>query len=253
MRVAVSIFACLCALGGTLAEEPKKAPAKKKPTPEVRAALERLKLPGVEINLDERCVDVASEVCLDKGMLELVACTRDSKEHESIVAIGAKAMHIHTALLLLGAKAGSPAMRKQVGDKEERWVDVPPSGGAVDVSLVFKDKKGKLVERPISDFIEPADPASAEREKMAGEKHKFPTNTFLFAGSVLVANGAGPRTYMSDRDGNVISIATFGDELLCLPEVHTHANGSLRWQVDRTHLPKVGAKVTLRLRPKVKK
>jgi hypothetical protein len=49
----------------------------------------------------------------------------------------------------------------------------------------------------------------------------------------------------------VISIATFGDELLCLPGVHSHENGSLMWQVDATELPKVGTKVTLRLRPRV--
>jgi len=49
----------------------------------------------------------------------------------------------------------------------------------------------------------------------------------------------------------VITIATFGDELLCLPGIHGHQNGSLMWQVDPTELPKVGSKVTLRFRPKV--
>ncbi|HUT11365.1 MAG TPA: hypothetical protein VMY42_12770 [Thermoguttaceae bacterium] len=48
------------------------------------------------------------------------------------------------------------------------------------------------------------------------------------------------------------AIATFGDELLCLPEVHSRDNDSLMWQIDSTHLPEVGTKVTLRLRPQVK-
>ena len=75
---------------------------------------------------------------------------------------------------------------------------------------------------------------------------------FLFAGSHLRDNGPGPRQYLADLSGNVISIATFGDELLCLPGVHSEANDALMWQIDATHLPKVGSKVTLRLRPQVK-
>jgi hypothetical protein len=31
--------------------------------------------------------------------------------------------------------------------------------------------------------------------------------------------------------------------------VHAEANDALMWQIDATHLPKVGSKVTLRLRP----
>ena len=100
------------------------------------------------------------------------------------------------------------------------------------------------------DSTAPADPAGTDREKEIGKERRFPTDTFLFAGSRLVEVGTGPRAYLSDRSGNVISIATFGDELLCLPEVHSHQNGALAWQIDHRHLPEVGTQVTLRLRPK---
>ena len=120
------------------------------------AAVSRLKFPGVTINVQERCVDVESSVCLHRGALELVACTKGTKEHESIVAIEAKPVHLHAALLLLGAKPGSPATRQQLGDQAGRWIDVPPSGGPVDVFLMLKGKEGKMVEHPISDFIAPS-------------------------------------------------------------------------------------------------
>ena len=257
MRTSFLLLAGLCALGGATAQDTakKEDPAPlAKPTAELKAALERLKLPGVRINLEERCVDVDGAICIDQGTLELVACTKNSKEHESIVAIEAKARHIHTALLLLGAKSGHPAMRKRVGEEgEERWVDIPPRGGPVDVSLVVPDDKGKPVERPVSDFIAPtsAEDPGGEPEGAAKDE-KFPTNTFLFAGSHLVAEGEGPQAYLADRSGDVISIATFGDELLCLPEVHSHENGALLWQANSSQLPRVGTKVTLRLRPKTK-
>ena len=66
----------------------------------------------------------------------------------------------------------------------------------------------------------------------------------------LYGEGEGPRRYICDESGNVISISTFGDELLCLPGIHGHANGMLMWEVDGDDLPQIGSKVTLRLRPK---
>ena len=207
------------------------------------AAVSKLKFPGLAINLEERCVDVEASVCLRRGLLELVACTKGTKEHESIVVVEAKPRHIHAALLLLGAKPGSPATRQQLGDQAERWIDVPPRGGPVDVSLVLRGEGGKWAERPISDFIIRSRPKSADPEP------KLPTLTFLFAGSVLHGDGPGPRRYLSDDSGNVISLSTFGDELLCLPAIHSQANDALQWQVNPTHLPAIGSNVTLRLRP----
>ena len=51
-------------------------------------------------------MDVNATVCLREGLLELVACTQGSKEHESIVSIAGRPIHIHTALLLFGARPG---------------------------------------------------------------------------------------------------------------------------------------------------
>jgi len=236
--------------------KPKSKP-KTKPASALEEALKKLKLPGVTLNIKERCIDVDASICLDQGALELIVCTQNSKEHESIIATAAKAKHIHTALLLMGAKSGNPAMQKPVNKEKTRWIHVPPKGGPVDVSIVFKNKQGKMVERPISDFIEACtdgyDDEQRKPSEQPGEKKndRFPTNTFLFAGSFLHGKGDGPRQYLADMSGNVISLATFGDELLCLPGVYEHAAGSLAWQIDNTHLPKVGTKVTLRLRPKM--
>ncbi len=253
VRLAATLFVFLLPLhaaNGESATAPNPAPgavdSSSQVSPELAQALEKLNLPGVKIDLAERCVDVDSEVCLRDGMLELIACTKDSKEHESIVMVLAKPSHIHTALLLLGAKAGNPAMRKAIDQEGTRFIDLPPRGGPIDVFLVVSDSNGKETERPISDFIMPSERFGEEE----GEEAKFPTHTFLFAGSFLHGQGEGPRTYVCDQTGNVISIATFGDELLCLPDIHSNENGALAWQVDGENLPAVGSRVTLRLRPK---
>ena len=229
-----------------------------------KPARKPVKLPGIVIDFEKRCVDLEAKVCLDEGFLELIACTKGSKEHESIVAVAARPMHIHTALLLLAAKNGNPAMRKQVGEEEKRWVDIPPRGDLIDVLLVTTNKDGKGIERPISDFVvrstERVDEvdgavitALQQTEKRGDEKNARLPHTFLFAGSSLRDNGPGPRQYLADLSGNVISIATFGDELLCLPFHQTQENDALMWQIKRKSLPEVGTEVTLRLRPKKKK
>ncbi len=226
--------------------------------PVVKPARKNVKLPGLVVNFQKRCVDVEGSVCLDEGMLELIACTKRTKEHESIVVVHAKPMHIHTGLLLLGAKNGNPAMRKAVDEERTRWVDIPPRGDPVDVHLVFKNSDGNQVDRPISDFVtcSEGDPdglfVAEEGDACNDDKDsKFPKN-FLFAGSLLHGDGPGPRRYVADVSGSVISIATFGDELLCLPGMHAKANDALMWQIDARHLPKVGSKVILRLRPQIK-
>ena len=226
----------------------------------LKPARKPVKLPGMVVDyFEKRCVDLEGTICLEKGLLELIACTKGSKEHESIVAVSAKAMHIHMGLLLLGANNGHPAMRKPVDEEKTRWVNVPPRGDSIDVFLVTTNKDGKLIEKPISDFIvrssERVDEvdgavivAPDQTEKRSGEREARLPHTFIFAGSHLRDNGPGPRQYLADLSGNVISIASFGDELLCLPFHQTQENGALMWQVKPGTLPKVGTKITLRLR-----
>lgn len=220
-------------------------------SPQLKAALEKLVLPGVKINVEDWCVDVDARVCLREGTLELIACTKDTKEHESIIMVEAKPSHIHAALLLLNARPGHPAMQKAIDPEGTRFVSLPPRGGLVDVFLVIKDIDGKEAEYPISDFIT----AAGHEEQPTGDAKpaKFPTHTFLFAGSTLEKNGDGPRTYLCDVNGNVISIATFGDELLCLPDIHDAADSLRMWQINGEKLPDLDSKIILRLRPQVAK
>lgn len=207
--------------------------------------LKNLKLPGVSINLEARAVDVTSRVALVEGSLEFIACTKGTKEHEAIITVMAKPSHIHTALLLIGAKAGHPAIRKIVGDgDDQRWINLPPKGSPITVSLVVPDKNGKPTERPLSDFVnhlnDKGEPDKAEAKKRL--------KIFLFAGSHLIGKEDTPKTYLADKSGSVISLSTFGDELLCLPQIYGQENHALQWEVNPTHLPKAETKITLRIK-----
>jgi hypothetical protein len=209
-----------------------------------------LKFPGLSINASERCLDVDATICLSEGALELIACHVGGKVHESIVAVEARPSHIHTALLLLGASNGNPAMRRPIDEKQTRWVDVPPTGDLIDIFLEFPNADGKPVERPISDFIRRRNRDGSDRTQSGPKEVKAQgiPHAFIFAGSHLRDHGEGPRGYLADFSGHVISMSTFGDELLCLPEIHSHQQGALEWEINPTDLPKKGTAVTLRLR-----
>ncbi len=204
------------------------------------------RLPGLDIDFKEKVVDIQATVCLREGLLELVACAKGTKEHESIIAIQARPSHIHAALLLLGAEPGAPALMKLDDAERNVWVPISPRGSEVDAYLVITDTNGQLTERPISDFIMRRELGEQGLTKRTG----FPTNTFVFAGSRLVDSAGGPSRYSSDRSGNVLSIMHFGDELLCLPEAGRESNGPPQWEVDGERLPEVGSKAVLRLRPR---
>lgn len=208
--------------------------------------LEKLKLPGIRINLEAKSVDVTSTVTLVEGSLEFIACTKGTKEHEAIVTIEAKPSHIHTALLLLGAKAGHPAIRKIIGEGDDQhWIDLPPKGSGVTISLVIPNKDKQPNELPLSDFVHRLDDAGNPDKDETRKRLKV----FLFAGSHLIGQEGTPKTYLADQSGSVISLSTFGDELLCLPQIYGHENHALRWVVNPKHLPQVGTQVLLRIKP----
>ena len=221
-----------------------------------QAAANVIKLPGIEIDAEQGLVDVEATVSLTEGLLELVACTEGTKEHEAIVRINALPIHVHTALLLVGARNGSPAMREPINEEKTRWMHLRPNGDPIRVSLVTKDAEGKPVERPISDFIKRSegDPYMQEMGYVTDSeedeaKEKFP-DVFLFTGSHLVGDKAKEgRQYLADQSGHVITISTFGDELLGLADIQSRDNGELIWEVDPTHLPPLDTTVILRLRP----
>lgn len=263
MRLPLILCLATCAAVATAFGEDAKKPAPEvqeknakaaapEISPEMKAALGKLNLPHVKINLEEWSVDVQAKVCEEYGLLEVIACFKGTRDHESVVSTEAKPSHIHTALLLLGGVPGSPAMQQMLSEDPPRFRHILPSGSPVDVSLVLKDDKGVAVERPINELVirgkndygDPSQPAEDEDAK----KENFPHKTFIFAGShLLPAEGDAPRKYLADTEGNIISISTFGDEVLCLSGFHEKANDSLVWQAD-SEILKPG-EVILRLRP----
>ena len=87
------------------------------------------------IDMKRKLVVVDGEVVMREGLLEMFACPKGTKEHESVVMTTCKPHFVHTALLALGLKPGS-------GAKFDPMY-VPAKGPIVDIFILWKDSDGK--------------------------------------------------------------------------------------------------------------
>lgn len=76
-----------------------------------------------------------TKLVLREGVLEMLICKSQTKEHESIMAIDADAYIVHAGLLLLGAEPGKPASY----DTEFH----PPTGQKIDIFVNWTDEAGQ--------------------------------------------------------------------------------------------------------------
>jgi hypothetical protein len=128
----------LCGLAGwTQAADPAAAPATE-PVPLNKQGTILLDKPGGKLLLK-------TTLCLREGVLEMLICPRQSKEHESILTLDGKAQVIHAGLLALGALPGHPA-RFQPDF-------VPPKGQKIDIFLNWKDADGKPHRRRAQEWV----------------------------------------------------------------------------------------------------
>lgn len=192
---------------------------------------------GITIDREAGTVDITGKVCLRQAdFLEMLACTPDSREHESLIVLDTMPSTIHTGLLLLGLEPGSPATWAQDGDGPDVKM-VAPRGPEIEV-LIRYEKEGETVEVPANQWV-------------LNQKTSKPMegSVWLFAGSKIV-DYEGQQIYVADSYGTALSLVNFGDDLLARNVDMTSDNAShdLTWGANTEAIPAVGTKVVLRLK-----
>jgi hypothetical protein len=89
----------------------------------------------VLIDKPNRRLYLHTDVALREGLLEMFLCKKQTKEHESVLAIDSTAQTIHGGLVAIGAAPGKPA--------QFHPMFVPPQGDRIDVWVHWKDADGK--------------------------------------------------------------------------------------------------------------
>lgn len=197
-------------------------------------ALTRLS-PDEEVWIDpmRKIVVVNGKVCLRRGPLELFACPRGTKEHESVVSVNAKAQTIHVGLLAIGAMQGSPV---RFAPKYKS-----ATGTEVDIWILWKDKDGVNQKLPAQQWI---------RNVKTG---KAMTERWVFAGSgFYVDEMTGKKYYQADGSGDFICVSNFSTATLDLPVQSSAEAADLLYESFTERIPARDTQIRLVLIPRIK-
>lgn len=239
--VGITLMALLCGCAGSKHGDTGRG------TPERLEQAEQFTFievfPGVRVDAAGGVVEIDARVATDVHdprtpdvFLELIACTRDSREYESLVVIDATAAQVHAGLLLIGLEPGAPGGWKREGDKV---LPIEPRGDAVRVRLRYQGELGPA-EAGVEDWMR------VRRDD--GTSEPMPAMEFVFAGSGFrVLQGA--ERYLGDVEGTVIGLTTFGTEVIAPRAMH-HPSAAIEepsLMARNEVMPKVGEPVVVRV------
>lgn len=212
-------------VGSTLGSGP---PDTKKP-PDPRAGDEGVRpartfAPGVRIDWQARSIEVDAKVALRAGPLELFACSPQTREHESVLVVQARPMHIYQAMGLIGLEPGHPVRY----DADTGTVEAA-TGQRVALAVRFRDGKSTRT-RPARELM-----------RLAGQERPPDELRWVFAGSRTFSSGR----FGADADGTVACVVDFDSALIALDTPHTADNDQLWLEANSTAIPPIGTPCTL--------
>jgi hypothetical protein len=194
----------------------------------VRLAKER----EIWIDKKNKQVIVAGQVCLREGMLELFACSMETKMHESVVSINARASEVHAGLLAIGAKPGKPV------SFDPKYV--PATGPKINVTVKWI-KDGKPVELKAQEMVRDV------------KSKKVLDKDWVFGGSMTYVDPETKEKFYYADSGDFICVSNFPTATMDLPIKSTASNESLVYEANKSKIPQLGTKVYLFLKPEVAK
>ncbi len=205
-----------------------------KPAASIPAGWKQL-APDAPVWLDEKNkrVILDGEVCLREGFLEMFACLRGTKEHESLVSVPTKAYVVHAGLLAAGGEAGEPVRFRP----EYR----PPTGTEIEIYIVWRDAEGKDHRVRAQEWI---------KNVKTGKAMELP---FVFAGSGFWKDPESGKQHYEAESGDFICVANFPSAMLDVPGESSQSNEALSFEAFTENIPPLKTKVRLVLTPKRKK
>ena len=179
-------------------------------------------LDEVRVDLDEGTFAFDAEVVLREGVLELVACARGMKEHESIFAVDVLGRYLHAAALLLGAEPGRAVTFQ--GDRE------PPKG--TPVTFVMEYKVGDATRRiGLHELV---------RNKVTGKPMEQDRWVFVGSSEVLTRQG---RRYLAELTGALI--VTYNDPSAIFDNPSIYGWDDTVYEANTELIPPIGTHVKL--------
>jgi hypothetical protein len=186
------------------------------------------KMPHLEFDLDKKQVRIECEALDTNAPLEFFCCETGTNEYESVLRSSVTPSNLHTALLAIGLKPGSPVTYSEAEKKL-----IPPNGPPLRISLEY-EKDGKPVHCIAQHWL-----------RDVKSKKEPPHFGWVFAGSRVMPDGK----YAADMTGYIVSVVNFDLTMIDVPELASSANETLEWERNPDVAPKGGTKVWMIIEP----
>lgn len=179
----------------------------------------------VWIDAKKKQVIVGGKICFRKGLLEMFACPKGTKEHESVIAVNAKAYLVHTGLLAIGAKPGTPVRY------QPQYASA--TGMPIQVEVEWQTPDGKTVRRRAQEMIRHVKTRKPLKED------------WIFAGSGFWEDEQTGKKFYQAEGGELICVSNFSTAMLDLPVKSSQANSNLLFEALTDNIPALGTDVRL--------
>lgn len=182
------------------------------------------------IDMKNKQVIAAGNICMNAGPLEVFACPRRTKEHESIVSVNAFSSEIHAGLLALGTSPGSPV----------QWRDEykPATGPVIKIDVKWKEKD-KVKSVPAQKLI---------RNFKTGKTMEL---DWVFGGSHTYTDEETGETYYFGDSGELVCLSNFSTATMDVPVKSSDANEGLLFEANTPNIPEINTKVYLIFKPQI--
>lgn len=183
-----------------------------------------------EVWLDpkNRQVILGGRICFREGYLEVFACPRNTKEHESIISVHSSARQAHACLLALGVNPGAPA-----SFMEEYK---PASGPVIDVEVEWREGEQKIRRKGQELVLE-----AATKQPMTAQ--------WVFGGSRVFKDEVSGQEFYEGDGGEFICLSNFATATLDIPVASSESNNQLMFIANTEKIPQLGQRVLLILKP----
>jgi len=187
---------------------------------------------NVWVNRVTKQIIMSAEVCRREGALEMFACLKQTKEHESILSVYTEALIVHATLEALGVEPGRPV--------EFQPQYRPAEGREIEVTVFWRDDEGKVREARGQDWV---------RDIRTKETL---TQPWVFAGSGFWENETTKEKHYLAEYGDFICVSNFNSAMIDLPIESSQSEAGLLFEPFTERIPPLGSRVTLVLTPRPK-
>jgi hypothetical protein len=215
----IRLIAVIVMAGAATFAQEKEKPAISATTTTIKQlSADLFQIGEVQINKKTRAITFPGRLNMREGLLEYLLVSTEGKKHESLLLTEAEPYHIHTAMLLLGAK-GAP-----MTTAEQRTASTNVTGDAISINVEWVDKDGKK-SMPAEDLI-----------FNIGTKSEMTRGPWTYNGSWMFEG-----TFIAQRERSVVAIIHDHDSLVNNPRPGRE-NDEL-WQARMELVPEVGTPV----------